>query len=97
MPLQGVLPLQKMGMYSIRIRPARSTAGRPSSNFWVSNPLRSLCGLQELEETVYWLELPVDSGIIKKEQMAVLMKEADELIASLVSIAKTVKIRKNRK
>jgi len=54
-------------------------------------------GLQELEETVFWLELPVDSDIIKAEQMAELMKEADELIAILVSIAKTVKIRKNRK
>jgi len=50
-------------------------------------------GLQELEETVYWLELLVDSGIVKAE----LMKEADELISILVSSAKTIKIQKNRK
>jgi four helix bundle protein len=49
-------------------------------------------GLPELEETVYWLELLVDSGIVKAE----LMKEADELISILVSSAKTIKIRKNR-
>jgi len=53
-------------------------------------------GLQELEETIYWLEMLVDSGIIKVEQMAELMKEADELIAILISSAKTIKIRKNR-
>jgi len=53
--------------------------------------------VQELEETVYWLEMIVDSGIIKAEQMAELMKEADELIAVLVSSVKTIKIRKNRK
>ena len=53
-------------------------------------------GLEELEETVYWLEMLVDSGIIKIEQMAELIKEADELIAVLVSSAKTIEIRKNR-
>jgi four helix bundle protein len=53
-------------------------------------------GLQELEETVYWLELPVDSGIIKIENMAELLKEAEELISNLVSSLKTIKIQKNR-
>jgi len=53
-------------------------------------------GLQELEETVYWLELLVDSGIVNADKIAELMKEADELIAILVSGAKTVKIRKNK-
>jgi four helix bundle protein len=52
--------------------------------------------LQELEEMVYCLEMLVDSGIIKIEQMAELMKEADELIVILVSSAKTIEIRKNR-
>jgi four helix bundle protein len=52
--------------------------------------------LQELEETVYWLELPVDSGIIKVENMAELLKEAEELISTLVSSVKTIKIQKNR-
>lgn len=43
------------------------------------------------------MEILVDSGIIKVEQMAELMNEADELITLLVSGAKTIKIRKNRK
>jgi four helix bundle protein len=54
-------------------------------------------GLQELEETVYWLELLVDSGIVKAEHMAELLKEADELISILVSSAKTVKQRSKKK
>jgi len=54
-------------------------------------------GLQELEETVYWLELLVDSGIVKAEHMAELLKEADEIISILVSSAKTVKQRSKKK
>ncbi len=50
--------------------------------------------LQELEESVYWLELLVDSGLVKSESLADLMKEADELTAILVSSAKTLKARK---
>jgi hypothetical protein len=38
----------------------------------------------------------VDFGIIKVEQMAELRKEGDELIAILVSSAKTIEIRKNK-
>jgi four helix bundle protein len=53
-------------------------------------------GLQELEETVYWLELLVDSGMVKAERMAELLKEADELIAILVTSSRTVKTRKKK-
>lgn len=50
--------------------------------------------LQELEETAYWLELLADSAIVQTERLADLMKEADELIAILVTSAKTLKGRK---
>jgi four helix bundle protein len=50
-------------------------------------------GLQELEETIYWLNLLIDSGIIKKEKLAELCQEADELAAILVASVKTVKKR----
>jgi four helix bundle protein len=50
-------------------------------------------GLQELEETVYWLNLLIDSGIIKKAQVSELCDEADELTAILVASVKTVKNR----
>jgi len=49
------------------------------------------CGLQELEETSYWLELLVDGGIIHQERLNDLREEADELIAILVSSVKTAK------
>ena len=48
-------------------------------------------GLQELEETTYWLELLVDSEIIPAKRLADLHHEAEELIAILVSSAKTAK------
>jgi four helix bundle protein len=48
-------------------------------------------GLQELEETVYWLNLLIDSGIVKKEQLSDLCEEANELAAILVTSVKTVK------
>jgi four helix bundle protein len=50
-------------------------------------------GLQELEETVYWLNLLIDSGIVKKTQVSPLCDEADELTAILVASVKTVKSR----
>ena len=50
-------------------------------------------GLQELEETVYWLNLLIDSGIIKKEKLSGLCQEADELAAIFVASVKTVKRR----
>jgi four helix bundle protein len=50
--------------------------------------------LQELEETVYWLELLEGSGIVKKERLEGLLREADELTAIMVTIAKNIKTRK---
>jgi four helix bundle protein len=51
-------------------------------------------GLQELEETVYWLNLLIDSDKVKKEQVTDLCDEADELTAILVASVKTVKNRR---
>ncbi|KKK76505.1 hypothetical protein LCGC14_2862960 [marine sediment metagenome] len=48
-------------------------------------------GLQELEETAYWLELLVESGIVPEKRMAELLKETDELIAIFAASAKTAK------
>ena len=48
-------------------------------------------GLQEMEETVYWLELLVDSGVIPARRLADLRKEAEELTAILASSAMTAK------
>ncbi|MDW8373304.1 MAG: four helix bundle protein [Planctomycetota bacterium] len=45
-------------------------------------------GLQELEETRYWLELLRDAGIIEWARLADLDHEADELTAILVTMVK---------
>jgi four helix bundle protein len=52
--------------------------------------------LQELEETVYWLELLADSAIVQAELLSGLMKEADELTAILVTSVKTIKKRRTK-
>ncbi len=49
--------------------------------------------LQELDETGYWLELLVESGIVFAEKLASLQKETDELTAILVTIVTKVKKR----
>ena len=48
-------------------------------------------GLQELEETVYWLELLIEAKIVKSENLQNLLSEAEELTAILVSSVKTAK------
>ena len=53
-------------------------------------------GLQELEETTYWLELLQDAGIIAPGRLADLTSEANELIAILVTCVKNVKSRGER-
>jgi four helix bundle protein len=50
-------------------------------------------GLQEMEETRYWLELLEDSGLVKPNRLVDLHKEADALIAILFSGTKTLKNR----
>lgn len=52
------------------------------------------CGIQELDETSYWLELLRDSGSVKPEKVADLLAEADELMSILVTCARKVKQRK---
>ncbi|MCG3210808.1 MAG: hypothetical protein FOGNACKC_04442 [Anaerolineae bacterium] len=53
-------------------------------------------GLQELEETAYWLELLGQSGIMPKERLATLHTETEELIAIFVTIVKKVKQKSGR-
>jgi len=45
-------------------------------------------GLQELEETLYWLELVRDAGSLPGERLSPLMKETDELLTTCVKKAK---------
>jgi four helix bundle protein len=48
-------------------------------------------GLQELEETAYWLELLNDAKIAQRDQLLLLYQEVEELLAIFTSISKKVK------
>lgn len=49
--------------------------------------------MQELEETVYWLELLEEIGLSPKARLASLKLEADELMAIFVTIVRKTKSR----
>ena len=51
-------------------------------------------GLQELDETAYWLELLVDSKIFLAKRVADLLKETEELIAIFTSCVRNAKRKK---
>jgi four helix bundle protein len=48
-------------------------------------------GLQELEETCYWQELLIESGIVPASRLNDLLREANELMAMLVASVRTAK------
>ena len=52
-------------------------------------------GLQELEETAYWLELLAESGTIEPSRLTPLTQEADELTAIIVTLVKNAKNKKS--
>jgi four helix bundle protein len=48
-------------------------------------------GLQELEETAYWLELLVEGEVVPADKLRPLQQEADELTAIFVTCVKKAK------
>ena len=51
--------------------------------------------LQELDETIYWLELIVEANIYNQERVKPLIDETNELIAIFTTIVKKIKDKKN--
>jgi len=47
--------------------------------------------LREADETLYWLELLTDSGIVESSLLSDLTKECDELVAIFTATAKTTR------
>jgi len=47
--------------------------------------------VEEADETLYWLELLKESGLIQPERLRELIKEADELVAIATSSRRTAK------
>ena len=46
---------------------------------------------EETDETIYWMELLVESGIVQSDTVGTLMKESNELLAITVSSIKTAR------
>jgi four helix bundle protein len=53
-------------------------------------------GLQELEETAYWLELITESNIFPADRLKPLYEESNELIAMFVTMVRNVKAKSGR-
>jgi four helix bundle protein len=52
--------------------------------------------LEECDETCFWLEIIIESNLIKKEKVEDLYNEADELTAIFVSTLKTMNKKKSK-
>ena len=46
---------------------------------------------EEADETMYWIELSIDAELFKRDQVADLLNEADEILSIVVSSIKTAK------
>ncbi len=49
---------------------------------------------EECDEAIYWMELLVDGGYVRKDTIADLMKEADEILSMVVASIKTARSRR---
>lgn len=53
--------------------------------------------IQELDETMYWLELLIDSKIVSAVRLTALLEEANVLMSILVASVRTLKRRKRER
>lgn len=67
-------------------------AHRARSNAEMISKLET--ALQELDESVYWMELLIESDIVPQHRLQALLREADELIAMTVTSVRTIKRRR---
>ncbi|MGH9766870.1 MAG: four helix bundle protein [Blastocatellia bacterium] len=51
---------------------------------------------EEADESIYWMELLVESGLVHQELLTNLIGEADELVAIVVTSIKTAKQNKSK-
>ena len=51
---------------------------------------------EEADESIYWMELLVESGLVRQDLLDNLISEADELVAIVVSSIKTAKQNKSK-
>jgi len=48
--------------------------------------------LEEADESLYWMEMLTEAGILSQEHLLPLMREADEIVAILAASVKTARI-----
>jgi four helix bundle protein len=48
---------------------------------------------EEADETIFWMDLLIEAHIVAEEELKALMKEADEILAIIVSSIKTARKR----
>lgn len=46
---------------------------------------------EEADETIYWMELLIDTGILPAKRLTALMNEADQIVSIVVASIKTAK------
>jgi four helix bundle protein len=49
---------------------------------------------EEADETLYWMELLTEAGLISKARVAELMTETDEIVAMTVASLKTLRAKR---
>ena len=54
-------------------------------------------GLQELEETVYWFELLIESNLVSEQKLNNLLQEASKLTAIFITSVKKVKQKQQKR
>ena len=52
---------------------------------------------EETDETIYWIEIMEESGIVSREKVADLKKECNEILSIIVASINTVRKRINKK
>ncbi len=86
---------QVLGKQALRSGTSVAANYREASRARSNAELVSKLGIveQELDETLLWLELFVESGIVSEAKMASLHKEGDELLRMTVAAIKKAKAR----
>ena len=89
---------QVLGKQALRSGTSVAANYREASRARSDLEMLSMLGIveQELDETLLWLELLVESGIVPQARMASLYQECDELLRITVAGIKTLKSRSRR-
>lgn len=72
---------------SVGAHVAESNRGKSRADF--ANKIDG--ALQELDESVYWMNILIDTGIVKASKLKDLMDESEQLIAILVTMANRIR------